>query len=107
MSVLERQALASHAGEPDRHDDVGALLLDAHDHALAPARVAHASADRERQVLLAHGRRGGVSDGVADHLRWGLRPYVERQALVLWHLAQEPRRLAHAVAVDAPVQRVR
>src|SRR6187399_2673891 len=51
IRVLERQALAADAGEPDGHDDIRAVALHADDHALAEARVAHAGAHLDRPRL--------------------------------------------------------
>src|SRR2546428_11767522 len=59
MRVLERQPLPAHAGEADGDDRVAALLLDADDHPLAPARVPNARAHAQRQIVaqrLAEGR---------------------------------------------------
>src|SRR2546429_7715776 len=105
MRVLERQPLPANAGEADGDDRVAALLLDADDHPLAPARVPNARAHAKRQIVaerLAEGRVRLAHDPAAR-----LRPRVERRQVLLRHLAQEARRLAHAISVDTPVQRAR
>src|SRR5438876_7544465 len=51
MRVLERQPLPANAGEADGDDRVAALLLDADDHPLAPARVPNARAHAKRQIV--------------------------------------------------------
>src|SRR5207249_1279201 len=81
------------------------FLLDADDHPLAPARVPNARAHAKRQIVaerLAEGRVRLAHDPAAR-----FRPRVERRQVLLRHLAQEARRLAHAISVDTPVQRVR
>src|SRR5262245_7185605 len=105
VCVLERQPLATDAGEAHRHDDVGPLPLHPHHQPFAPARVAHASADLDREIGL--GRRGRrlMGDLVAQHVRRRLRPRVQGLELPFRHLAEEPRRLPHAIAVNPPVER--
>src|SRR2546426_7738505 len=104
MRVLEREPLASDAGEADGDDDVPAVALHADHQPLAEARVPHASADLDRPLLFL----GLVA---RYHARLGerrLRPRgVEQREVRLRHLAQEARGLADAVAVDAPVHGVR
>src|SRR5262249_60409440 len=104
LRVLQRQALAADAGEPDRHDDVTAVALHADYHALAEPGVPHARADLDRPRFLLR--------LVARHLarrhryrrcRLLYAPGVERQQPVLGHLAQETRGLAHPVALHAPL----
>src|SRR5438093_7706764 len=53
LGVLQREPLAAHAGEADRHDRVAAVALHAHHQALAEPRVTHAAAylDRPRLFL--------------------------------------------------------
>src|SRR5438309_4557479 len=105
LRVLQREPLAPDAGEAHGHDGVGAVALDADLQALAEAGVAHAGADPDWPRLLL-----GL---VARHLAGGQggrllhAAAVERQEAILRHLAQEPGRLAHPVAVDAPVERPR
>src|SRR4030095_2444284 len=97
MSVLHREALAPDAGEADRHDVVAAVALDADNEPLAEARMAHARAHAERQLLgdgVGGGGVGGGGDGPAGGC---LAPDVQRGQLVLAHLAQEARGLADAV----------
>src|SRR5207249_5132233 len=77
MRVLERQPLPANAGEADGDDRVAALLLDADDHPLAPARVPNARAHAKRQIVaerLAEGRVRLAHDPAAR-----FRPRVERR----------------------------
>src|SRR3989475_10901840 len=105
MRVLEQDPLPANAGEAAGHDRLAALLLDADAHPLAPARVPNARAPAKRQIVaerLAEGRVRLAHDPAAR-----LRPRVERRQVLLRHLAQEARRLAHAISVHKPVQRAR
>src|SRR5215475_6226640 len=92
LRVLQRQALAPDAGEADGHDDVAAVALHAHHHALAESRVPHARADLDRPRLLLR----LVARHLARRHRYRGRrllhaPGVERLQPVLGHLAQEAR----------------
>src|SRR5262245_677362 len=99
VGVLDREPLAADTREADRHDVVGAVALDADHQPLAEARMAHARADAERQVLADRvGRRGVGGRVLGPAGRW-LAPRVERDELALGHLPQEARGLADAVAV--------
>src|SRR6266446_9763645 len=104
VGVLQREPLAPDAGEGHGHHDVRAVALDADHQALSEARLAHARADLDRPRLLF----GLVA---RHHARLGERRLgsrgVEQREVRLRHLAQEPRGLADAVAVDAPVHGVR
>src|SRR5881296_2713285 len=107
MGVLQREPLAADAGEAHRDDEVGAVPLDPDDEPLAETRVTHLGADAERQVFAdgVRGRRVGYR--VRRPAGRGLTSRVQRDELILRHLAQEARGLADSIAVNPPVQRIR
>src|SRR5713101_2884190 len=59
VRVLERQALAPDAGEVHGRDHLVTRALEAHEEALAPARMAQLCAEPEREVV----RRFGLGRG--------------------------------------------
>src|SRR5713226_1263832 len=101
--VLERELLAAHRGEAHGHERVAPAPLDADDEPLPPTAVTDARPDLERQVVAARVELRLLDGGVAARL--APRGAEERQVL-LGHLEQEARRLAEAVAVHPPVERV-
>src|SRR5215467_1698550 len=73
----------------------------------SPKRAWRTRADAEGQVLADRVGSRSVRGRVLGPARRRLAARVERDELALGHLAQESRGLADAVAVDAPMERVR
>src|SRR4029077_19427657 len=107
MRVLDREPLAADAREPDRDDVVGPVALDPDHQALAEARVAHPGPDAEGQILADRFGGRSVGSGILGPSGRRLPPRIQRDELALRHLAQEPRGLTDAVAMDAAMERVR
>src|SRR6266581_5858481 len=105
VRVFEGETLAADAGEVHGGDDIAAFPLDADQESLAPARVAELGSHAERQVVVHGGGLRGDSPGPTTG--WLRARRVQQGHLVLRNFEQKARGLSDAVALDAPVQRIR